>query len=111
MHTQAAFPGSHDRWQQILSGKRIVPPYGMADGMPGALGRSWVERAGGNRVELAGTDEIQMAPGDAITIETPGGGGFGQPGNPQGDSTSQADRDNREITEIALLRSLSGDLT
>ena len=94
----------------ILSGKRIVPPYGMANGMPGALGRSWVERAGGSRIDLAGTDEIQMAPGDAITIETPGGGGFGQP-DPHGDSSSLADRGKREIAEITLLRSLSGGLT
>ena len=62
----------------ILSGRRIVPPYGMAGGMPGAPGRAWVDRADGSRINLAGTDEIQMSPGDAITIETPGGGGFGQ---------------------------------
>jgi 5-oxoprolinase (ATP-hydrolysing) len=62
----------------ILSGRRIVPPYGVAGGMPGALGRTWVDRADGSHIDLSGTDEIQMSPGDAITIETPGGGGFGQ---------------------------------
>jgi 5-oxoprolinase (ATP-hydrolysing) len=84
----------------ILSGKRIVPPYGMANGMPGALGRTWVERVGGSHIDLAGTDEIQMAPGDAITIETPGGGGFGQP-NPHAESSSSADQKKREITTAA----------
>jgi 5-oxoprolinase (ATP-hydrolysing) len=68
----------------ILSGRRIVPPYGMAGGMPGALGRASVDRADGSHIDLAGTDEIQMAPGDAITIETPGGGGFGQIDPPAG---------------------------
>src|SRR5207302_1319067 len=34
----------------ILSGRRRVPPYGMAGGQPGAVGRNWVERTDG-RVE------------------------------------------------------------
>ena len=63
----------------ILSGRRVVPPYGMTGGMPGALGRTWVERTDGSRIDLAGTDEIQVGPGDSITIETPGGGGWGPP--------------------------------
>ncbi len=71
----------------ILSGRRIVPPYGMTGGMPGALGRAWVDRVDGSHIELAGTDEIQMSPGDAITIETPGGGGFGQFDRPSEYST------------------------
>jgi 5-oxoprolinase (ATP-hydrolysing) len=73
----------------ILSGRRILPPYGMAGGMPGALGRAWVDRADGSRINLASTDEIQMSPGDSITIETPGGGGFGQT-RPQTESSEQS---------------------
>jgi 5-oxoprolinase (ATP-hydrolysing) len=62
----------------ILSTHRIVPPYGMAGGAPGAVARNWVERADGTRVEFGGTQVIEMKPGDVFVIETPGGGGYGK---------------------------------
>ncbi len=61
----------------ILSGHRRIPPYGMAGGQPGALGRNWVERKDGSVLELRGTDKAEMQPGDVFVIETPGGGGYG----------------------------------
>jgi 5-oxoprolinase (ATP-hydrolysing) len=61
----------------ILSGHRIVPPYGMAGGAPAALGRNSVERKDGSVLELQGTDKAEMQPGDVFVIETPGGGGYG----------------------------------
>jgi len=61
----------------ILSGHRIVPPYGMAGGEPGEVGRNSVRRASGEREELGGTGSVQMEAGDVLIIETPGGGGFG----------------------------------
>lgn len=61
----------------ILAGHRRIPPYGMAGGMPGAVGRNWVERSDGGRTELSFADETGMQPGDVFVIETPGGGGFG----------------------------------
>jgi 5-oxoprolinase (ATP-hydrolysing) len=63
----------------ILSGHRRVPPYGMAGGEPGALGKNYVVRADGRREALSGTDQAAMNPGDVFVIETPGGGGFGTP--------------------------------
>ena len=63
----------------ILSGHRLIPPYGMAGGLPGLLGRNRIERAGGAVQELQGADKAQMEPGDVFVIETPGGGGFGSP--------------------------------
>ena len=62
----------------ILAGHRIVPPYGMAGGEPGDVGRNWVERADGSRTELEYADETQVARGDVFVIESPGGGGFGK---------------------------------
>jgi 5-oxoprolinase (ATP-hydrolysing) len=62
-----------------LSGHRRVPPYGMAGGSPGELGRNRVERADGSTVELAGCDSTEVGPGDTLVIETPGGGGYGTP--------------------------------
>ena len=61
----------------ILANHRIVPPYGMAGGGEGAVGRNWVERTDGSVETLTATDLRQMAPGDVFVIETPGGGGFG----------------------------------
>ena len=63
----------------ILSGHRRVPPYGMAGGSPGELGRNRVERADGSTVELRGCDSADVQPGDNLVIETPGGGGYGRP--------------------------------
>ncbi|HVO16590.1 MAG TPA: hydantoinase B/oxoprolinase family protein, partial [Alphaproteobacteria bacterium] len=61
----------------ILSGHRRIPPFGVAGGAPGALGRNWVERTDGGREVLSGTARAEMRPGDVFVIETPGGGGFG----------------------------------
>ena len=63
----------------ILSGHRIVPPYGMAGGKPGEVGRNYVLRKDGTRTELKGSDKTEMQAGDVFVIETPGGGGFGAP--------------------------------
>ncbi len=62
----------------ILAGHRRVPPYGMAGGAAGALGRNWVERADGSRTELTYADETQVGADDVFVIETPGGGGYGK---------------------------------
>ncbi len=64
----------------ILSNRRIVPPFGLAGGEPGAVGINRIERAGGQSETLAATATAQMAPGDVFVIETPGGGGFGEAG-------------------------------
>ena len=63
----------------ILSGRRVVPPHGLAGGEPGMCGSNRVERAGGSVEELGGRARIQVEPGDVLVIETPGGGGYGPP--------------------------------
>ncbi|MEV5836580.1 hydantoinase B/oxoprolinase family protein [Nocardia sp. NPDC052112] len=60
-----------------LSSHRRVPPYGMAGGAPGALGRNRIERADGTVQDLRGADSAHLEPGDVLVIETPGGGGYG----------------------------------
>jgi len=61
----------------MLANHRRVPPFGVAGGAPGALGRNWVERADGSREDFGATFAADMQPGDVFVIETPGGGGFG----------------------------------
>src|SRR5690606_18482076 len=63
----------------IVSGHRRVPPYGMAGGEPGKVGRNYVIRKNGTVEELKGTDMTEVEAGDVFVIETPGGGGFGKP--------------------------------
>ena len=62
----------------ILSNRRRVPPFGLAGGEPGALGRNSVARADGTVEVLGPTQSVQMGAGDVFVIETPGGGGFGE---------------------------------
>lgn len=61
----------------ILSGHRIIPPFGLEGGEAGKIGLNKVERANGVVEILLGSAQVDMQPGDAIAIETPGGGGFG----------------------------------
>jgi 5-oxoprolinase (ATP-hydrolysing) len=61
----------------ILSGRRIVPPFGLHGGNTGAVGKNYVERSNGTVEKLSGTAIVEMQPGDVFVIETPGGGGYG----------------------------------
>ena len=63
----------------IVSGHRKVPPFGMAGGASGACGRTWIERYDGTTIELDSCDEIEVMPGDVFVIQTPSGGGYGDP--------------------------------
>jgi 5-oxoprolinase (ATP-hydrolysing) len=63
----------------FVGSRRSVPPSGLAGGEPGAVGRQWVERADGKVVPLSGTGRVQLDAGDLVVIETPGGGGYGEP--------------------------------
>lgn len=60
----------------ILSGRRITRPFGLAGGADGAAGTTTVHRADGTTQTLGPTASAHLAAGDAITIATPGGGGF-----------------------------------
>jgi len=63
----------------ILAGHRLISPFGMRGGGAGACGVNWVEHPDGSRTMLSYSDEVQVNPGDVFTLETPGGGGYGEP--------------------------------
>ena len=65
----------------ILSSRREVGPFGLAGGAPGAVGRNRVERADGRVETLGGCARVEVGPDDVFVIETPGGGGYGPPGD------------------------------
>jgi 5-oxoprolinase (ATP-hydrolysing) len=56
-----------------------VPPYGLAGGEDGAVGRNWIERADGRVEPLSGNARVDVETGDMVIVETPGGGGYGTP--------------------------------
>jgi N-methylhydantoinase B len=57
----------------VLSQRRAIAPAGVRGGEPGAAGRNLL-----NGQELPGSATVDLAPGDVVTIETPGGGGYGR---------------------------------
>jgi N-methylhydantoinase B len=63
----------------ILSDRRKTRPYGLAGGEPGEAGRTSLIRGGRERL-LESKDSTAALAGDRIRIETPGGGGYGKPG-------------------------------
>ena len=65
----------------ILSGHRRVPPFGLAGGENGQVGKNTVRRKDGRIEELKGCDATVLDAGEAIIILTPTAGGYGKPGS------------------------------
>ncbi len=66
----------------LLSQHRVQGPYGMEGGGAGAPGRQWIVRADGTVQKLGPVDGASAGAGDRLVVETPGGGGWGEPGEP-----------------------------
>jgi len=62
----------------ILSDRRIFRPYGLAGGEPGKPGRTTLTGSRRRR-RVASKSRWEIAAGDRIIVETPGGGGWGRP--------------------------------
>ncbi len=63
----------------VLAERHVHAPQGLAGGGPGACGETWHITAEGKRHRLPAKCTIQLAPGEALRIATPGGGGHGDP--------------------------------
>jgi 5-oxoprolinase (ATP-hydrolysing) len=66
----------------LLSTRRDHAPQGLAGGGPGLPGRQRLIHADGSVTDLPGLFSLAVQLGEAIEIETPGGGGFGPPVSP-----------------------------
>ena len=63
----------------ILSGHRRVAPFGLDGGGAGEVGRNLVRRNDGSVETLPGSAHTVLDAGEAFTVVTPTGGGFGRP--------------------------------
>ncbi len=61
----------------ILSERRVLSPYGLNGGEPGAKGKNLQIKKDGSEIDLGGKNQFHAKPGDRIRILTPGGGGAG----------------------------------
>ena len=62
----------------VLSDRRKFPPYGQSGGSSGKTGHNAIRRADGRIEEMPGKFTAWLEPGDVLSIETPGGGGWGK---------------------------------
>jgi N-methylhydantoinase B len=62
----------------ILSERRRTAPYGLQGGRPAKAGRNVLVRKG-QAQDLPGKVELDVEPGDILSLRTPGGGGWGEP--------------------------------
>lgn len=60
-----------------LAERRVLRPYGLHGGDPGATGDNVLIRANGVAAALPGKVTMTALPGDTLSIRSPGGGGFG----------------------------------
>ncbi|MBI3129264.1 MAG: hydantoinase B/oxoprolinase family protein [Candidatus Tectomicrobia bacterium] len=68
-----------DATVSFMTERRVLAPYPLKGGRPGATGRNSLLR-GGKAIRLPGKARVEARAGDVIRIETPGGGGWGRPG-------------------------------
>jgi 5-oxoprolinase (ATP-hydrolysing) len=62
----------------LLTQHRVEAPYGHDGGEPGRRGRQRIVRATGEENTLGPVDGREVAEGDRLVVETPGGGGSGR---------------------------------
>ena len=62
----------------LLTGHRVVPPFGLAGGENGQVGQNSVRRLDGSIEKLKGCDATVIDAGEALIIQTPTAGGYGK---------------------------------
>lgn len=63
----------------LLADRRITAPYGLGGAASGERGRSVLTEEGGEEKTLPGKCSVTAKAGSRIRIESPGGGGWGEP--------------------------------
>jgi N-methylhydantoinase B len=68
----------HEAQVTLLTERRRLAPYGLQGGQPGQKGRNLLIQEG-QEIALPGKTNLTAQAGTLLRIETPGGGGYGQP--------------------------------
>jgi N-methylhydantoinase B len=63
----------------LLADRRTRGPYGLSGGADGSPGKATITRHDGSSQTLPGKFSVRLRKGERIRIETPGGGGWGEP--------------------------------
>jgi N-methylhydantoinase B len=65
----------------LLGDRGKFPPFGVAGGKPAAVGEVTFTRSGQTErpPQLTKADGVQLRPGDTVRVQSPGGGGYGDP--------------------------------
>jgi N-methylhydantoinase B len=63
----------------ILAERFVTKSYGLFGGLGGESGSAIIVRNNGREVGLKSKDEIVLEAGDLFVVDTPGGGGYGNP--------------------------------
>ena len=96
----------------LLGDRRRHRPYGIEGGEPGAPGQDWLLRVDGDDAaaeagearRLAAKTTLELEPGDAISIRTPGGGGYGDPADRDPEAIARDLRQGKLTPEAAWER-------
>lgn len=78
--------------------RRSYRPWGLAGGQPAAAGRNVRVRVDGSQEVLPAKGTWRLAAGERVRVETPGGGGWGQPSSREPSRRDTA-RDDRAYAE------------
>jgi N-methylhydantoinase B len=85
-----------------IRGERyFTPPWGLYGGQPAAAAQAWVERADGSVEEIPSKRVFTLHAGERLHVDTPGGGGYGDPLERDPEAVRQDVRDRRVSVHMA----------
>ncbi len=82
----------------LLAERQRVAPSGIEGGRDGAPGRHLIRTTGSKERIVPAKVTLDLAPGDEVVVQTPGGGGYGDPTR-RSDEARERDRQNGLITK------------
>ncbi len=85
-----------------IRGERyFTRPWGLYGGQPAAAAQAWIERLDGRVEEIPSKRVFTLRPGERLCVDTPGGGGYGDPLTRDAASVLQDVRDRRVSVQMA----------
>lgn len=85
-----------------IRGERyFTPPWGLYGGQPAAPAQAWIERADGTLEEIPSKRVFTLHQGECLYVDTPGGGGYGDPLERDPKTVRQDVRDRRVTIRMA----------